>query len=650
MRVEGQGIQVGDHNAQVNDYRTVAAGRDVYAAGRDVNVTTGDVHLHFYGGEEDDPPPRQIDFSGYLDHKRKDFIGRSWLFDAVSSSGQKQDERALLMIGDPGLGKSAFLAELLHRSASSELLAFYFCMAEDRATLEPAAFVRHLTAMLASRLPSYAQFSDAPQYRRLLRHNAIGRDPANSLDQGVIALLRQLPASRQRLIIIDGLDEAQLVDPRENILTLLSSRLERFPPWISFILAARPDPQVLARLGEVRTLPIQAEDTRNLDDVRKLITQWLTKSGWRARLAAAGTREDTVVRRLAAAAQGNMLYAAMMLRSVELGRWDLGDLDGLPPGLAGIYQLFLERLFPEPASFEQVRPLMESTVAALAPLPDGILKSTSGLHANDLRAALSLLATLIPGQRDHYAFYHRSLADWLTQPYHPFHIDLASGRARLSRGFIDHLRQPGHNFTFAPPTEPVAEYWATYGLNHLALSADHVPPDLPPDALAPIIAAQDHISVLGQWTKQGLPPGMRRYVHDLLSSRQFDDIVSLLNLLKQVTMYYYARDGLVRERVEPDGHIVYEITNKATDGHKIITALKVSGYAGAIFRAVKDSPQLALTTDQMTTLVDQLRTVRYMAGGIGTAYWADDIKGEPGFLTDAGYFLNRELHELTNGY
>ncbi|MDX3715793.1 MULTISPECIES: hypothetical protein [Streptomyces] len=158
------------------------------------------------------------------------------------------------------------------------------------------------------------------------------------------------------------------------------------------------------------------------------------------------------------------------------------------------------------------------------------------------------------------------------------------------------------------------------------------------------VSAQEYVYALGLWTKNGLPTTMRHYVQRLLHDRRFDDILTLVQLLGEVAMYYYIQDGLVRERIE-EARIVYEIGSQATDGPTVFSALKVTGYAGAIVRAAKNSPELALTVSQATQLMNEVRILRYMAGGFEIAGWAHNISGS---FEDVGGCLYRELTELTD--
>src|SRR5262249_27850306 len=94
-------------------------------------------------------PP--FDFASYLESKRRDFVGRGWLFDEIEAGRSTRQERALLIVGDPGIGKPTILAELIHRDPE-RVLAFHCCRADSPATLQPDLAVRQLAAQLTGRL------------------------------------------------------------------------------------------------------------------------------------------------------------------------------------------------------------------------------------------------------------------------------------------------------------------------------------------------------------------------------------------------------------------------------------------------------------------------------------------------------------------
>ena len=113
-----------------------------------------------YRSWEDDLRP--WDFSPLMNLKLRNFVGREWLLDEIDAWRASCDERALLIKGDPGVGKSAFVARLVQLNPDGQVLAYHFCQSETPETLRPARFIRNLAAMVASQLEAYAACLDEP--------------------------------------------------------------------------------------------------------------------------------------------------------------------------------------------------------------------------------------------------------------------------------------------------------------------------------------------------------------------------------------------------------------------------------------------------------------------------------------------------------
>jgi hypothetical protein len=98
------------------------------------------------------------DFENYLAEKRRYFSGRQWLFEEIEQwLKTRREERALLIRGDPGVGKSAVAAQLVFDNPDGRMLAYHCCQADTQETLNPARMVRSFAAMIASRLAAYAE-------------------------------------------------------------------------------------------------------------------------------------------------------------------------------------------------------------------------------------------------------------------------------------------------------------------------------------------------------------------------------------------------------------------------------------------------------------------------------------------------------------
>ncbi|MEP7304863.1 MAG: HEAT repeat domain-containing protein [Acidobacteriota bacterium] len=403
------------------------------------------------------------DFAAFLHDKRKGFQGRRWLFDQIDTWRSTSFERALLITGDPGVGKSAIVADLVHRNPGGQVLAYHCCQADTSKTLEAWRFVRSIAAMFASKLPAYASRLEDPGIRDVLGESSCRTDPASAFERGVLSPLQAIPAPEDtgRYILIDALDEALAVRSGElTIVRLLASRIERFPDWLRLIATTRKEPPVLERLGGLKAQEIDAQDPLNMQDLCNFVEVRLADDRLAAVVASHGS-VNTVRDVLLGKAAGNFLYAKQVLATIERDPTFITQLESLPPRLADLYVEFFERQFPDGAGFERARTVLEVIVAAREPLTRELLAAATGLDANDLLPlAVDAVAAYVPRRMGadgiyRYSVFHKSLADWLTSVDRrgkTYSVVPAKGHARLAA---------------AGQAEPTTAERSSYFLRHL---------------------------------------------------------------------------------------------------------------------------------------------------------------------------------------
>jgi len=415
--------------------------------------------------------PRALDFAGFLNDKRKDFTGRGWLFAEIDAWRSADQERALLLIGDPGVGKSAVVAQLVHLNPAGQILAYHCCRADVPDTVRAATFVRGVSAMLASRLPEYAAQLDLLDLAAVLDEK-----PTAAFEKLVLEPLERIadPGRGVCYLLIDALDESLAVRRRADddkkpagpdrppvsctaakvtIVDLLATRLDRLPAWLRVVATTRNDPAVLRRLGGLRARLLDANDPRSVADLDLFIDRRLATPALASRLAASGLSAAEARAGLCQASGGNFLYVRQFLQGVERDLHGFGRPEVLPRGLSGIYASFFARPFPTPKAFARARAVLQVMAAAQEALTPGLIAQATGLdEEEELFAVLEKLAPFLVERDGRVSLYHKSLADWLTNQAEAgeFYASRRKGHERLAElCWREYRRGPGRMAPYA---------------------------------------------------------------------------------------------------------------------------------------------------------------------------------------------------------
>jgi WD40 repeat protein len=390
--------------------------------------------------------PEPWDFTAFLAERRRRFIGRGWLFDALRDRLAVTTSPAILVTGSPGVGKSAFFASLVYANPAGQILAYHCCQATTPATLAPAVFVRSVAAMIAARDATYAGMLEHPDLVSALDEAVVAADPASAFEQAILNPLYALPApdTAPRLLMIDALDEALGWPGSPNLLDLLSSKLGAFPDWLKIVATTRDESSVKRRFRTAEVLSLDEAKTENEQDLRAYA------------FARLGATRGELIATLLQRADGNFLVLVQTLNAVETGLFDAADLDSLAPGLDPLYEGFFDRLFERAGvDFAPSRTVLQSILAAQEPASRDELAAVTGLDAEtDLPALLARLASFVPPRAGRYSPFHKTLVEWLTgwndeedQPTAgDYYISLKSGHRLWAKPLLERYTLGPHNW------------------------------------------------------------------------------------------------------------------------------------------------------------------------------------------------------------
>ena len=376
--------------------------------------------------------------SEYLKTARGEtFIGRHWLYREVEDSLKDNNVAGVLVIGNPGAGKSAWASQLIcSRTTSStihsHILGYHLCKYSDKNTQMAGKFVRNLAEMIARRLPEYGYLVSSSSYiQRSLDLDCIqNQDPVGCFEQSIITPLRNLKnePTHNWFVIVDALDEClPQGEISQSIVYLLNNKINRFPHWLKLIMTSRNESDALLRSTKITNLVIDPEDSRNLEDIEIFVmTRFYQESPLLHRITSwfgDDSIESTtkVAAALLSKSQGNFLFVKELLNHWEHSRHELGNAYVLPKSLEDLYHSYFERLYPRQRSFSSARRVLELLVSTFEPLTQEEIVEVLRMKEDDLdkeygfKNRLKELGHFLKyGENNAITLYHLSLADWLT--------------------------------------------------------------------------------------------------------------------------------------------------------------------------------------------------------------------------------------------
>ncbi|WP_323801822.1 MULTISPECIES: AAA family ATPase [unclassified Microcystis] len=270
-------------------------------------------------------------YSGYFDSlikkQSQDFIGRVYVFNAISQFINSRESGYFLVTGDPGMGKSSILAQWV---IDNQCIA-YFNVKKERD--KASEFVENIIEQLNLRHNIKADFNDnRNEYSNLL----------------LSALEKASQESKEKIVIvIDALDE---VDPYScqgaNIL-FLSANL---PKNVFIIMSERRDtPAQLSGkhlANESLSLLDSKYEADTNQDIRDYVRAKINKTETlRKQIEIIANSINEFIDVITEKSEKNFLYLRYMLPNIEEGVYQsITKLDSLPKGLQDYYEKHWERM------------------------------------------------------------------------------------------------------------------------------------------------------------------------------------------------------------------------------------------------------------------------------------------------------------------
>ncbi len=374
---------------------------------------------------------RVRDCSHLIEEKTRGFVGREFLVDAVDSFRRTTRRGYFQIVADPGIGKSAIVAELVRRRGWPH----HFNL-RSAFVVRPEAFLSNICSQLI--LSHGLWIPDLP---------AEATRDGSYLSEILGRISRGLDPGETSVFLVDALDESSRdgLEAGVNPLCLPPS----LPDGIVAIVTTRSEkPDYKLRVEEpYERLELCPDSRENLADVRKYVESFLPCPGILEYRRDQDLREADFLQQMVDKSAGNFMYLCYVLPAIEGGDYRGRSIDELPHGLLSYYEghFSLMQSRDREVWLRETLPVLGALAVAKDALPVDLIHAFSGI--GDRRRVLEALQQLRPflsvaeqptadGPVKTYRFYHETFFEFI-RDNEIVAVDLEKANDRLLQAYID---------------------------------------------------------------------------------------------------------------------------------------------------------------------------------------------------------------------
>ena len=349
-----------------------------------------------------------LDYTLFIQEKTYNFVGRQFVFVAVSRFIRTHPRGYFFIRGDPGIGKSALAAQMVRTNGY-----IHHFNIRGQGINKPETFLKNICSQLIA----------------VYHLNYAFLPPEASQDSGFLVRLLsevsdKLGADQKVLIVIDALDEVDMLNlsPGTNTLYLPIT----LPQHIYVLITTRKISISLRIECEQDALDIEHDLPGNTADIREYIERAVGQPGIQAYIAAQGIDNELFINHLAKKSEGNFMYLRYILPDIENGAYrDLG-LEALPVGLKNYYANHWELMRGKDKAiwFTYKLPIIVALTVVEEAVPIDLIADFSGIQQRAyIREVLHEWAQFLHEEQvlykgnlqKLYRFYHASFYDFMVK-------------------------------------------------------------------------------------------------------------------------------------------------------------------------------------------------------------------------------------------
>ena len=422
---------------------------------------------------------KEPNYSYHQNFSISGFAGREWVFRQMEKEILNRSyTRGVLLVAEPGWGKSTIMKRLISSSSSSpiiheNIIGHHICKFDDKSTRDGGRFVKNLVQLIAKKVPEYREIVNKNQLVQDILKSNCNDNPVECFQTAIVEPLQNFDRAGGKIsfILIDALDECLEKEESHQsiIVNILYKKVPDLPNWVKLIVTSRNQPMTTSKiLKNVRlsNLTIGVDNKRNEEDLHLYANRTLRNFVNETSPSGEIIRIQHLINRALYISKGNFLFLKTIIKNWQKYP-DKMNAQSIPENLGELYATFFTERF-ERKHLQRFEPFLEILLATSSPLTllqlEKILEHHFGQNYNTREVANSLSeyfkANVDKSQRP-LEFYHQFFAEWLvkqTGGFNGIYIRKSRGHDYIADYLLTFYDERKTNLTFQELSELCAHF------------------------------------------------------------------------------------------------------------------------------------------------------------------------------------------------